>query len=50
MTNVSSRYLAIRGMVEEVGGRIFETSNKNTTRASRIEMARVIFSEASAGR
>ena len=32
------RYLAMRGMLTEVGGRIFETSRRKTTRARRIEI------------
>jgi hypothetical protein len=50
MMNVKSRYLAIRGMLTDVGGRIFETSRRKTTSASSIEMHIVIFSPASAGR
>ena len=50
MTNVISKYLAINGTSSDVGGRIFETSNRKTTNARRMEMARVIFSEQSAGR
>ena len=50
MMNVKSRYLAISGMLLEVGGRILETSNRNTMRASRIEIHMVIFSPASDGR
>lgn len=42
--------MAIRGMVAEVGGRIFETRSKKTTMESRTEMVRVIFSVESAGR
>ena len=48
--NVKSRYLAISGIESEVGGRIFETNKRKTTKASKIEMPNVIFSEHSAGR
>lgn len=41
MTNVKSRYLAISGSTSEVGGRIFDTSSRNTTSESRMEMPRV---------
>jgi len=34
---VNRRYLAIRGMLTEVGGKIFETRSRKTTRARRIE-------------
>ena len=50
MMKVNKRYLAIRGMVSDVGGRILETSSRKTTRASKMEMHMVIFSPASAGR
>jgi len=50
MMNVKSKYLAMSGIVMEVGGRILETSNKNTTKASKMEIHMVIFSPASAGR
>ena len=43
-------YLAMRGMVEEVGGRIFDTSSKKTTIESKTDMIRVIFSVESVGR
>lgn len=33
--NVKSRYFAIKGILEEVGGRIFDTSNKKTTMDSK---------------
>jgi len=36
--NVNRRYLAMRGMLTEVGGKIFETRRRKTTRARRIEM------------
>jgi hypothetical protein len=47
---VRSRYLAISGIVSDVGGKIFDTSNKKTTNASKIEIPSVIFSEHSAGK
>jgi len=50
MTKVISKYFAMSGIDEEVGGRIFETSSRNTTNARRMEIAKVIFSSASAGR
>ena len=50
MMNVKSRYLAMSGMLFEVGGRIFETSSRNTINASRIDIHMVIFSPASDGR
>lgn len=43
-TNVNSRYLAINGIVEDVGGRIFDTRSKNTTMESRTDIVNVIFS------
>lgn len=49
-TNVVNKYLAIRGIESLVGGKILETSSKNTTKARRIEMPSVIFSEHSAGK
>src|SRR4051812_43103858 len=49
-TKVSSKYFAMRGIVEEVGGRIFDTSRRNTTMDSSTEMVRVIFSPESVGR
>jgi hypothetical protein len=36
MINVNSKYLAMRGNTSDVGGRIFDTSNKNTTSDSKI--------------
>jgi hypothetical protein len=48
--NVNRRYLAIRGITVEVGGRIFEISNKKTTKAKRMEIDNVIFSPASVGK
>jgi len=50
MINVKSRYFAISGMLFEVGGRILDTSKRNTIRASRIDIHMVIFSPASEGR
>lgn len=47
---VVNKYLAIKGIVDDVGGKIFETNNKKTTKANRILIASVIFSSASAGR
>lgn len=41
MTNVKRRYLAMSGSTSEVGGRIFETSKRNTTRESKMEMPNV---------
>ena len=41
---------ATSGTVAEVGGRIFETSSRNTISASRIDIDIIIFSLASAGR
>ena len=34
--NVKSRYLAISGSTREVGGRIFDTSKRNTTSERRM--------------
>ena len=36
MMNVKSRYLAISGSTREVGGRIFDTSSRNTTSDSKM--------------
>jgi hypothetical protein len=47
--NVNNKYLATSGMVND-GGRIFDIRRRNTTSASKIEIQRVIFSPASAGR
>jgi hypothetical protein len=41
--NVSSKYFAINGIVSDVGGRIFETSSKKTTKASKMEMPKGLF-------
>jgi hypothetical protein len=41
-TNVINMYLAMRGMLSDVGGRIFETRSRNTTNASRMDIVRVI--------
>ena len=40
----------MRGIVNEVGGRILETSSKKTTIESRTEIVSVIFSVESVGR
>jgi hypothetical protein len=50
MMNVKSRYLAINGSTREVGGRIFDTSRRNTTSDRRMLIPSVTFSPASAGR
>lgn len=47
---VSNKYLAIKGILSEVGGKILETSKRNTTKANKILIANVIFSEHSAGK
>lgn len=49
-TNVSTRYLAISGIVSEVGGNILDTNNRKTTKASRRLIDKVTFSEHAAGR
>lgn len=36
MMKVKSKYLAMSGRTSDVGGRIFETSNRNTTSDRRI--------------
>lgn len=41
---MSSKYLAINGIVDEVGGRILETSNRKTTIESNTDIVSVIFS------
>ena len=46
MMNVNSRYLAMSGNTIDVGGRIFDTSKRNTTSDRRIEMPNVTFSPA----
>lgn len=43
-TNVNSKYFAINGMVEDVGGRILETNRRKTTMDRRTLMVKVIFS------
>jgi len=48
--NVKNRYFEMSGIVTDVGGRLLETSSKNTTRASKMEIHRVTFSCASAGK
>ena len=50
MMKVNRRYLAMRGRTREVGGKIFETRSRNTTRERRILIPRVTFSPASAGK
>jgi len=42
--NVNSKYLAIKGSTNDVGGNIFETNNRNTTNDSKIDMPKVTFS------
>uniref|UniRef100_A0A0R3QIK8 KH_dom_type_1 domain-containing protein n=1 Tax=Brugia timori TaxID=42155 RepID=A0A0R3QIK8_9BILA len=49
-TKVSSKYLAISGIVDEVGGKILETSNRKTTIESNTDIVSVIFSPESVGR
>jgi hypothetical protein len=49
-TNVKSKYLAINGIVDDVGGKIFDTRSKNTTIDNNTLIVRVIFSPESAGR
>lgn len=41
MMNVKRRYLAMSGNTNDVGGRIFETSNRNTTSDSKILIPKV---------
>ena len=41
MMKVKSKYLAIRGNTREVGGKILETSSRNTTSESKIEIPSV---------
>ena len=41
MMKVKRRYLAMRGSTREVGGRILETSSRNTTSDSRMLIPRV---------
>ena len=48
--NVNKRYLAINGITVDVGGKIFDISNKKTTNANKIEIDKVIFSPASVGK
>lgn len=49
-TMVNIRYLPINGTSSEVGGTILEIKSRNTVRARRTEMQRVIFSPQSEGR
>lgn len=46
---VNSKYLAIKGSTNDVGGNILETSNKKTTNDSKIDMPKVTFSPARGG-
>jgi hypothetical protein len=48
--NVNNRYLAMSGRTSDVGGKIFDTSRRNTTSERRMLMPRVTFSPASAGK
>ena len=43
MMNVKSRYLAISGSTREVGGRIFDTSKRNTTSERRMLIPSVTY-------
>lgn len=49
-TIVNIRYFPIRGTAKDVGGTIFEIRSKNTVRAKRTDIQRVIFSPQSDGR
>ncbi|KPM07962.1 hypothetical protein QR98_0064750 [Sarcoptes scabiei] len=42
--NVKSKYLAINGRANDVGGRILETSKRKTTNANRMDIPKVTFS------
>ena len=44
MTNVKSKYLAIKGSTSEVGGSILDTNSRNTTNDNRMDMPNVTFS------
>ncbi|KAH9497354.1 hypothetical protein DERF_013349 [Dermatophagoides farinae] len=44
--NANNKYLAINGSANDVGGNIFDISNKNTTNANKIEIPSVTFSPA----
>jgi hypothetical protein len=37
-TKINNKYLAINGIVDEVGGNIFDTNNKKTTIESKTEI------------
>lgn len=50
MMNVNSKYLAMSGSTNEVGGSILETSSRKTTSDSKMLMPSVTFSPASAGK
>lgn len=50
MMNVNNRYLAMSGRTSDVGGKILETSKRNTTSERRMLMPSVTFSPASAGK
>ena len=50
MMNVKSRYLAMSGRTSEVGGKILDTSKRNTTSDRRMLIPSVTFSPASAGK
>lgn len=43
MINVNSKYLAMSGNTSDVGGKIFDTSNRNTTSDSKILMPNVTY-------
>lgn len=43
ITKVKSRYLAMSGSTRDVGGRIFDTNNKNTTSERRIDIPNVTY-------
>lgn len=45
MMKVKSKYLAINGSTSDVGGRIFDTSNKNTTSDSKILIPSVTYKQ-----
>lgn len=44
---MKSKYFAIKGSTNEVGGRILETSKRNTTNESKIDIPSVTFSPVS---
>jgi hypothetical protein len=48
--NVNIKYLDINGITIDVGGKIFDTSKRNTTKASKIDIHKVIFSPSSVGK